>query len=61
MAQNEQLVERTLELSSLHIVPNSLNDLTEGEIWQKFKSGDEAAFIWIYREYFDKLFCFARQ
>lgn len=61
MAQFQIHVNRDIKSSTNQVVPHNFNDYTEAEIWMKFKSGDEAAFIWIYHTYFDKLFSFARQ
>jgi RNA polymerase sigma-70 factor (ECF subfamily) len=33
----------------------------EAAIWRDFKNGDEAAFIWIYSNYFDALYNYAHQ
>lgn len=36
-------------------------EVSEAEMWLKFKKGDEEAFVWIYRNYFAVLYNFARQ
>ncbi|WKN30653.1 sigma-70 family RNA polymerase sigma factor [Porifericola rhodea] len=38
-----------------------LTDLTDLELWQKFKQGDKAAFILIYNQYFDVLYSYGYQ
>ncbi|MCG8308048.1 MAG: sigma-70 family RNA polymerase sigma factor [Cytophagales bacterium] len=42
-------------------VPSNHNRVDEAEIWLRFKNGDEEAFIWIYRNYFEVLYNYARQ
>ena len=53
--------QRYNEFKSTSKASNNSQKPNEAEIWSKFKSGDEAAFIWMYRNYFSVLYNFARQ
>ncbi len=52
---------KSTSFENLSDMPINTQHVDEAEIWIKFKNGDEAAFIWIYRNYFDILYNFARQ
>lgn len=61
MAQAELRLPTKSELSdnrSVSILPEKID---ESEIWKNFKNGDEASFIWIYQEYFGKLYNYSMQ
>ncbi|MFT7162629.1 MAG: hypothetical protein ACI9GZ_003821 [Bacteroidia bacterium] len=40
---------------------NPLANMSNFDLWNNFKSGDEASFIFIYKKYFPKLFQFGNQ
>lgn len=40
---------------------SAFQGISDAELWQKFSSGDEAVFIFLYKEYFDSLYQYARQ
>ncbi len=61
MAQNTVHLKRIGEPAKKRTVPDKHTRTDESMIWLDFKKGDEASFIWIYREYFGKLFNFAKQ
>lgn len=42
-------------------VGNEYMNISEEEVWKKFKSGDETAFVHIYEEYFSTLFNYAHR
>ncbi|MFT5642064.1 MAG: RNA polymerase sigma factor (sigma-70 family) [Cyclobacteriaceae bacterium] len=39
----------------------SMEDRSEGELWDSFRSGNDAAFDFIYQKYFDRLYNYGRQ
>ncbi|MEQ6119485.1 sigma-70 family RNA polymerase sigma factor [Reichenbachiella sp. MALMAid0571] len=45
----------------VRIHQHSLLGLSDFELWEKFKSGDEASFIFIYKKYFPSLFQYGCQ
>jgi RNA polymerase sigma factor (sigma-70 family) len=53
------VLERNPE--EVQTAPSGFAVLPDSEIWNKFISGDQAAFIYIYNRYFDILFRFAYQ
>jgi len=61
MAQIELRQSTEVKLSNNQITPLNFNEIDEARIWKNFKKGNEEAFIWIYQEYFPKLFNYGRQ
>jgi RNA polymerase sigma-70 factor (ECF subfamily) len=61
MPLNKQRILSPYKESENLIVPERVWDSDESAIWKRFKQGDEAAFIWIYKNYFGKLFDYASQ
>ncbi len=61
MAQKEIHSTNSTGYKSIQLVPNNQEKVNEAEIWLKFKDGDEEAFIWIYRTYFETLYNYAGQ
>lgn len=61
MAQKDNYSKSNSEDKTVQLVPVNHGKLNEAEIWQKFKEGDEEAFVWIYSNYFDVLYNFGRQ
>ncbi|MEQ8546758.1 MAG: sigma-70 family RNA polymerase sigma factor [Cyclobacteriaceae bacterium] len=39
----------------------SMDELTDGELWDLFRHGNDAAFDFIYQQYFDRLYNYGRQ
>ena len=61
MAQAELRLPIKTELSNNQSVSIAPEKIDESVVWKNFKNGDEAAFIWIYQEYFSKLYNYSMQ
>lgn len=61
MSQNKLRAIAPDKVPEDHVVPIKTMRNDESAIWKRFKEGDEAAFIWIYQNYFGKLFDYASQ
>jgi RNA polymerase sigma-70 factor (ECF subfamily) len=61
MSQNKLRVFTPDKAPEKQTVPIKQQGSDEPGIWKRFKEGDEAAFIWIYQNYFGKLFDYASQ
>jgi hypothetical protein len=61
MAQKEISAYSSARHEIIQLVPADPEKILEGEIWQNFKDGEEKAFIWIYKTYFDTLYNYGRQ
>ena len=67
MGDPKQFNSRLQRSSNLHdgaplaSSPKQSDALSDAEIWQKFRSGDEASFIHIYNKYFQSLYQYCHQ
>ncbi len=61
MASQDFKSQKPTVFKNFTVTSDNHLEVSEAKIWIKFKSGDEAAFIWIYKNYFAVLYNFGRQ
>lgn len=59
---NKHLQDRSIAVAQTESATASrFTNYSDSEVWAKFKSGDRAAFIYIYNLYFDRLYAYSHQ